>query len=214
VAATAAELPAPTEFTEHEIKLIRGTYTSIARLGTQLSLRGISREIGVSPGLLVYHFGSHENLLLQTMTWALQSTVGRIRRHVREADARQHDAVTSLSALLDAVFVSPEENRDFYLVYLDLIQNSVRHSTFSGLAEVVRAHINGSYAVVIAAGVESGEFQVADVASAAREARSLVDGHVVQWLQRDDWRESHLLLHDDCLDSLRRLLRYEEAPQI
>ena len=142
------------------------------------------------------------------------TSAGYWRRHVREADARQHDAVTSLSALLDAVFVSPEENRDFYLVYLDLIQNSVRHSTFSGLAEVVRAHINGSYAVVIAAGVESGEFQVADVASAAREARSLVDGHVVQWLQRDDWRESHLLLHDDCLDSLRRLLRYEEAPQI
>jgi Bacterial regulatory proteins, tetR family len=47
------------QFSPHEIRLVRGTYAAMAQQGAQqISLRGIARELGLSPALLVYHFGS------------------------------------------------------------------------------------------------------------------------------------------------------------
>ena len=70
-------------FSPHEIRLVRGTYAAMARVGTQqISLRGIARELGVSPALLVYHFGSKDKLLIETMHWALAGTVRRIQRQI------------------------------------------------------------------------------------------------------------------------------------
>jgi AcrR family transcriptional regulator len=197
------ELPESKVFSPHEIKLIRGTYAAMARLGAQqLSLRRVAKEIGVSPQLLVYHFGSRENLLVETMRWACAGTVRRIHREV--AGITEPDA--ALSALIDAVFVGPQANRDFHLVYMDLVQYAVRHPSFSGLSEMLRENIDGSYAGVIRAGVDAGVFHVADVDLAARQARSIVEGGFLQWLQTDDWIETHAALRSDSHNALLTLL--------
>jgi AcrR family transcriptional regulator len=198
------ELPESKRFSEHEIRLVRGTYEAMARVGTQeLSLRGLARELGVSPPLLVYHFGSRENLLVETMHWALAGTVRRIRRQV----AGITDPEEALAALMDAVFVSPKANRDFHLVYMDLVQYSIRHPSFTGLTDLLRTHINGSYAGVIRAGVERGVFNVEDVDLAARQARAIVEGGFLQWLQEDDWEQTYGTLKKDCHEGLLVLLK-------
>jgi AcrR family transcriptional regulator len=197
------ELPESPLYSSHEIKLIRGTYGVIARLGTQqTSLRRVAKEIGVSPQLLVYHFGSRENLLVETIRWACAGTVRRIHRKV----AGITDPEAALSALLDAVFVDPQANRDFHLVYLDLVQYAVRHASFTGLSDMLRENINGSYASVIRAGVDAGVFDVADVDLAARQARSIVEGGFIQWLQTDNWAETHAALRRDSHTALLTLL--------
>jgi AcrR family transcriptional regulator len=204
------QLPQSKRFSSHEIRLVRGTYAAMARLGTQeLSLRGLARELSVSPPLLVYHFGSRENLLVETMHWALAGTVRRIRRQVDGVT----DPEEALSALMDAVFVSPKENRDFHLVYMDLVQYSIRHPSFIGLTDLLRTHINGSYAGVIRAGVESGVFEVDDVDVAARQARAIVEGGFLQWLQEDDWEKTHRALQHDCHEALLTLLRQRPRPR-
>jgi AcrR family transcriptional regulator len=197
------DLPESKVFSPHEIKLIRGTYAAMAELGTQqLSLRRIAKEIGVSPQLLVYHFGSRENLLVETMHWACAGTVRRIHREITGVT----DPEAALSALMDAVFVGAQANRDFHLVYLDLVQYGVRHPSFTGLSEMLREHIDGSYAGVIRAGVDAGVFHVSDVALAARQARAIVEGGFVQWLQTEDWADTHGALRRDCHAALLVLL--------
>jgi len=200
----ALDLPSSRTFTEHEYRLVRATYRLMSEVGTQqLSLRRVAKEIDVSPALIVYHFGSRERLMLETMHWALAGTVRRIQRTV----AGISDPEDALSALMDAVFVGAEENRDFHLVYMDLVQYSVREPSFTGLTEILREHINGSYAAIIGAGVRAKVFDVDDVELAARRARAIVEGEFLQWLQTDDWRDTHTALRDDCHETLLRLIR-------
>jgi AcrR family transcriptional regulator len=193
----------PKVFSAHELKLVRGTYRAMARAGTQqLSLRDIAKELGVSPALLVYHFGSKDNLLVETMHWALAGSVGRIERRM----AGIEDPLEALAAILDAVFVGARANRDFYLIYLDLVQYAVRHESFTTLAALLRQHINDSYAAVIRRGVDAGLFETADVDLAARQVRAIVEGGFMQWLQEDDWEQTHAALQRDCHAAVLRLL--------
>jgi len=204
------DFPEAKRFSEHEIRLVRGTYAAMARIGSQqLSLRRLARELDVSPPLLVYHFGSRENLLIETMHWALAGTVRRIHRHL----AGITDPEQALAALMDAVFVEPQANRDFHLVYMDLVQYSVRDPSFGGLTDLLRTHINGSYAGVIRAGVEAGVFEVDDVDVAARHARAIVEGGFLQWLQEDDWETTHAALQRECHDALLVLLKRRARPR-
>jgi AcrR family transcriptional regulator len=190
-------------FSPYEIRLIRGTYEAMARIGTQqLSLRRIAKELEVSPALLVYHFGSRDNLLIETMHWALAGTVRRIKRQIQGIE----DPERALAVLIDAVFVSPKENRDFHLIYLDLVQYAVRMESFTELAALLREHINDSYAAVIQSGVDSGVFQADDVNVAARTVRAIIEGGFTQWLQEEHWMETHAQLQRDCHASLLVLL--------
>jgi AcrR family transcriptional regulator len=190
-------------FSSHELKLVRGTYRAMARVGTQqLSLRGIAKELGVSPALLVYHFGSKDNLLVETMHWALVGSLRRIERQVAGVD----DPHAALAAIMDAVFVGPRANRDFYLIYMDLVQYAVRHKSFTTLAALLRQHIDDSYAAVIRQGVAAGVFEARDVELAARQVRAIVEGGFLQWLQTDDWEQTHGALQRDCHAAVLKLL--------
>lgn len=182
---------------------MRGTYEAMARTGTQqLSLRGIAKQLGVSPALLVYHFGSKDHLLIETMHWALAGTVGRIQRRIADIQ----DPQEALSVLMDAVFVGPRANRDFHLIYMDLVQYAVRRESFAPLTQLLHEHIDGTYADVIGQGVQAGVFQVADVELAARQVRAIVEGGFLQWLQREDWEQTHADLHRDCEAAVLKLL--------
>jgi AcrR family transcriptional regulator len=190
-------------FSAHELKLVRGTYRAMARLGAQqLSLRGIAKELGVSPALLIYHFGSKDNLLVETMHWALAGSVRRLQRQIEGIDEPEE----ALRVSLGAVFVDARANRDFYLIYLDLLQYAVRNESFTRLAALLRQHIDDSYASVIRQGVAAGVFEVQDVALAARQVRAIVEGGFLQWLQTDDWEQTHAALQRDSYEAALRLL--------
>jgi AcrR family transcriptional regulator len=199
----AEELP---QISEREEELIKATYEVIARVGSQqLSLRPLAKELGLSPSLFLYYFESKDNLLLATMRWAVLQLVERVRRHLADID----DPEEALVALVDAIFVDAKATRDFYLVYLDLVQYCVRSPSFSGLAEMLWRYVNGAYAVVIQQGVALGCFDIEDIEQAARQARAIVEGHVLQWLQDERWEKSHTALRTDCYRALRVQL---EAP--
>jgi AcrR family transcriptional regulator len=193
----------PKVFSEHKLRLVRGTYNVMTRVGAQgLSLRGVAKDLGVSPALLIYHFGSKDNLLIETMHWALAGSLRRVLRRI----ARATDPREALAASLDGVFVDARANRDFYLVYLDLVQYSVRHESFTVLAALLRQHIDDAYAAVIRQGVDAGVFDVANVDQAARQVRALVEGAFLQWLQTEDWEETHAALRHESYQGVLRLL--------
>lgn len=196
------------DYSPHQIRIIRGTYKAMANIGTQqLSLRRIAKELDVSPALIAYHFGTREALIMETMRWALAGTVRRIARKV----AGVNDARDAFSALMDGVFLGPRPSRDFHLIYLDLVQYSTRESVFGELSDLLRSHIDGTYAMVIERGVESGIFQVNDLAAAAKRARAVVEGSFIQWLQDKDWETTYPALREDCETTLLKLFAPETS---
>lgn len=186
-----------------EVEIIGSTYRMMATLGShRLTLLDIAAEAGVSKALLLYHFGTKEALLHATMQWALERTAERIRRRIEPAMTGEE----AITALIDAVFVGADINRDFYLFYLDLIEYSARVPDFGELSTMLTEIINGLYAEVIEAGVRDGSFQVADPHLAARNMRALIEGTFLQWMQTDDWRENHGAWRDDCRTAILIIL--------
>lgn len=195
--------PPEANLSAREAELVRCTYRVIARQGGhRLSLQDIADEAGVSKGLILYHFKSKDRLFLTTMRWALVRTAQRIRDRMAAAG----DPRGAVAALIDAVFVGPEQNRDFYLFYLDLVEHAARVPSFRELGDVTREIIDALYAEVITDGTHKGAFMVDDVGDAAASMRALIEGTFVNWLQRDDWRESHEQAKERCRRDLLRLL--------
>ena len=187
---------------EREIAILRAAYHVMARSGSnRLNLQDIADEAGVSKGLVLYHFQTKNAVLQHAMQWALLQTARRIRTALDDADSAD-----PLGPLLDAIFVSPQANRDFQLVYVDLIEHSVREQSFAELPAMTRGIIESLYADVIRAGVEDGTFAVDDVDEAALLMRVVIDGTFLQWLQRPDWQASHGAFRERCHAALRRLL--------
>ena len=190
------------ELSEREEELVRSAYRVIARQGGhRLSLQDIATEAGVSKGLVLYHFKSKERLFLMTMRWALARTARRIRERIAGiSDPRQ-----VLTALVDAVFVDPDRNHEFTLLYLDLVEHAARVPSFGELSTMTREIINGLYAEVIAAGAAGGVFDVDDIDEAAAAMRAHIEGTLLTWLQ-DDWKTTHARYRDRCEAGLVRLL--------
>lgn len=185
------------------MEIIRSAYRTMARYGShRMSLQDVADEAGVSKALLLYHFGTKDALLLAAMKWAVERTDERIRSRL-ESGGSAEDQIT---ALVDAIFIDPEANRLFYMFYLDLIEHAGRVPSFGELSMMLTRIINGLYGEVIGRGVEEGVFDVSDLEVAARDMRALIEGTFLQWIQTDDWRESHQAWKEHCRKGLLRLL--------
>jgi len=167
-----------------------------------MSLQDVADDAGVSKALLLYHFGTKDALLFAAMKWALERTEERIRGNLESS----HDAREQIAALLDAIFIDPEANREFYLFYLDLTEHAGRVPSFGELSTMLNRIINGLFSEVIAGGVGEGVFVVSEIEVAARHMRALIEGTFLQWIQTDQWRDNHQVWKEECEIALYRLL--------
>lgn len=191
------------ERSAREMEIIRSAYRTMARRGShRMSLRDVAEEAGVSKALILYHFGTKDALLFEAMKWAVERTAERIRGGLEALD-RPEDQI---SALIDAIFIEPAANREFYLFYLDLIEHAGRVPSFGTLSATLEEIINGLYAEVIQEGVDAEVFDVTDTAVASRHMRALIEGTFLQWIQTDDWERSHPVWKAQCREALLRLL--------
>lgn len=186
-----------------EMEIIRSAYRTMARRGShRMSLQDVADEAGVSKALLLYHFGNKDTLLFAAMKWALDRTEERIRGGLESADG----ARDQISAVLDAIFIEPDANREFYLFYLDLTEHAGRVPSFEELSTMLNRIINGLFSEVIKTGVQEGVLTVRDIEVAARNMRALIDGTFLQWIQTNDWRDNHQTWKEECRLALLKLL--------
>jgi len=188
---------------DRRAELIRAAYRVMARDGVhRVPLQQISADAGVSKGLLIYHFQTKDGLVLAALEWVLEATEARIREQLAESE----DPATAISKVVDAVWVSPEANRDFFRFYLDGVEHQARSPEFDEFADKARSIMNVFYREVIAAGVEAGVVDVEDPTVAAIQMRAVVEGMFLQWLQTSDWRTNHQEYRDNCRQALLRVL--------
>lgn len=187
-----------------QLQLLRSTYKMIGLKGVgQLALQDVADAAGVSKALLLYHFKTKEGLILATLEWVLK----RVADRIRIAIAPVKTAEAKVEAMIDAIFIRPDLNREFYLVYCDLIGCAARLDTFSAVAITFHATVNRMYADVVAMGMREGVFPTRDANAAGAAVRALIDGLFLQWLLDRDWEATHQSYREHCKRSILAYLR-------
>lgn len=195
-------------FSDKQIHLLRSTYRVLAEKGLQqLSLQHVAEQAGVSKGILLYYFGSKETLILTTMRWVL----GRVAERIRTAVFKAASTEEKVTAMLDAIFIDPRANRDFYLVLLDLLSTAARLDRFDELSATFRTTVNGVYAHIIEQGIKQGTFHITDANEAAAVVRGIIDGLFLQWLQEADREALHERVRETCKRAVLAYLRSEHT---
>lgn len=183
--------------------LIHAAYQVMARDGVHRApLQEIAAAAGVSKGLLIYHFQTKDGLVLAALDWVLAMTEARIRERLASAPS----PAEAISTVVDAVWVGPEANRDFFRFYLDGVEHQARSPEFDEFAGRAEAIMNSFYREVIVAGVEAGVLRVEDASVGAIQMRAIVEGMFLQWVQTPDWRTNHGRYREWCRQAILRAM--------
>jgi AcrR family transcriptional regulator len=183
--------------------LLRAAYRVMARDGVHRApLQEIAVEAGVSKGLLIYHFQTKDGLVLAALEWVLATTEARIRGRL----ASTTDPAEAISTVVDAVWVGPEANYDFFRFYLDGVEHQARSPEFDEFAGRAEAIMNSFYRELIVAGVDAGALDVEDATVGAIQMRAVIEGMFLQWVQTPDWRTNHGRYREWCRQALLKAL--------
>jgi TetR/AcrR family transcriptional regulator, fatty acid metabolism regulator protein len=184
-----------------EEALVRATYRLISSKGIErTTLQEIADAAGLSKAMPVYYFKTKENLVLATMRWVLARVAERLTTAVASVESPEE----KVRAMIDAIFVDPRRNRDFYLAYTALIGEAARNQRFNELNTTFQSIMNTAYADLVRAG-ERKAFAVDSAEEAAMGIRALIDGFFLQWLEESDWEGEHERYKEACA---RAVLRY------
>jgi AcrR family transcriptional regulator len=177
-------------------ELLRVAYRLMATKGMhRMTLQDVADEAGMSKANVVYHYKTKEDLVLTAMQWVLERVTARVVEATASAEGRD----AKIRAMIDAIFLDPQRNRTFYIVYAELIAHSSRNGRFAALNDWFRESVTGQYAAVIGS---TGGRSTKDVAEAAMVVRALIDGLFLQWLEEPNWEERHGEYKDLCARSI------------
>jgi TetR/AcrR family transcriptional regulator, fatty acid metabolism regulator protein len=195
--ANAAEPLVPVgEQSAKQEELLRLAYRLMATKGMhRMTLQDVADAAGMSKANVVYHYKTKEDLVLRAMQWVLERVSARIVEATSSATGRD----AKIRAMIDAIFVDPQRNRNFYVVYAELIAHSSRNGRFAELNSWFREIVTGQYAAVI--GSTTGRSKKS-AAEAAMVVRALIDGLFLQWLEEPDWEARHAEYKNLCVRSI------------
>ncbi len=186
---------------ERRAAILRAAYRVMAREGAQRTpLTKVAEEAGVSKALLLYHFERKDALIVAAFEWALHATAARIREKLAE----RSDPSAAIDTVIDAVWIGPEANRDYFRFYLDGVDH-LTHSPSSEMGAISRPIINGLYHEVIATAAEAGVLTVDDPEAAANTMRAIIEGFFLQWLQTEDWETDHATYREQCRAAVHQI---------
>lgn len=125
---------------------------ALALVGSQgfdgTSVRDVARRAGVSPALVLHHFGSKEGLRAACDAWIIDAIMNRKHRTVDEAEPRDR-----LTASIEGWLADPDAHRVEldYLARMVVDGSSAGAALFDDLVERTRA--------MLAAGVAAGQIR-------------------------------------------------------
>lgn len=165
-------------------------------------MQDIATDAGVSKGLIHYHFQNKNELIAEALLWALRSTEVRILERL-ENNSASHDPI---AGIVDAVFVDAQQNRDFYLTYLDVVDHIARVPELREFAATVQDMVERRYVDILAQQHALGRLGRADFTVAASDMRLIIDGTFLQWLLVHDWQDRHAEFALQCKRLLQTVL--------
>ena len=152
----------------------------------------VANKLGVSTGLIHYHFDSKEQLFAEALRHAADADLARLTAEVAKVD--------SPLARLDQIFklYSPEEAEPGWMLWIDGWGEALRSKELKQISQELDLHWKNLLQSIIGEGVAAGEFTCADPNAAAWRLAALLDGLGVQVTVHDD-----LISRDELLGWVR-----------
>ena len=139
----------------------------------------VAQKLGVSTGLIHYHFDSKEQLLAEAFKYAARQEMASLEEDLAGAP----NAV----AMLDRVFQNYIPGQDDYdwMMWVDSWGEALRSKAMRAISEELDIESTGIIERVLRHGVETGEFTCPDPSASAWRLAALLDGLGIQLTVHD-----------------------------
>lgn len=160
-------------------QIIDAALQTIAEQGyTQTSFAEIAKGLGITKGLIAYHFNGKHDLITSAIHTILNRQGAYIKEHVEE----QEKAGDKLRAYIESSFEYIEQNRPHFVALVDLwgsFTSPEEKQAFSETAyDPCRAHLKKIFRI----GHQQREFAKFDEQSMASVIQGAIDGVMLQWV--------------------------------
>jgi AcrR family transcriptional regulator len=150
-----------------EVALVRGL--------AHLRVADVAAELGISSGLIHYHFSSKDELLVEMLRTMAMTDVARLRETVQA----KGDPVDQLDGVLRAYLPSARRDESWAL-WIDWWDEALRSEPLATISSEFDTAWAGILEDIMVAGVEDGIFDCKDPHGAAWRLSALLDGLAVQ----------------------------------
>jgi AcrR family transcriptional regulator len=161
-------------------------------------IQDVAAKLGVSTGLIHYHFDSKEQLLAEAFKRAASQEMASLAEDLASAP--------STVAKLDRVIrnYTPDQDDYDWLMWIDSWGEALRNKAMRTISQELDIESTGLIEQVIREGVASGEFSCSDPSGAAWRIAGLLDGLGVQLTVHDG-----VLTRDQLINHVRRMAIFE-----
>ncbi len=135
----------------------------------------VASRLGVSTGLIHYHFDSKEMLLAEALRYAAEQDIARLEQELEQA----HSALTKLDTMF--TFDVPEVGEPSWMLWIDGWGEALRNPTMRRISQHLDVAWRDRLVSIIEMGVDGGEFTCPDPQAAAWRLAALLDGLGVQF---------------------------------
>jgi AcrR family transcriptional regulator len=160
----------------------------------------VAAELGVSTGLIHYHFASKDELLAETLR---DTAAADIRRLEESVAGHGGGAIERIDRVLQE-YLPSEERDQSWVLWIDAWGDALRSPRLREISEELDTAWARVLETVIRDGVDSGELTCADPAATAWRLACLMDGLGVQLTLH-----TGTMTHAAMLDHVRRAAAYE-----
>jgi AcrR family transcriptional regulator len=162
-------------------RILDAAVRRIAREGIdEVRIARIATDAGVSPALVHYHFDSREALLVEALEHSYD-----LAGSSRVVSAAGGSAAERLGAMIDACLPFPGDQRDDWLLWVELWLRAARHPELAATAGRLYGRLHEWFELVLAEGVASGELAAVDAAGLSDRLLAAIDGYGLRALIGD-----------------------------
>ena len=152
----------------------------------------VAGRLGVSTGLIHYHFESKDHLLAEAFQWAANADLARLAEEVSKGG--------TATACLERIFrlYGHVESEPGWMLWIDGWGEAIRSPALRGISQELDLHWAQVIERLVTDGVAAGEFTCADPRATAWRLSALLDGLGLQVTVHDG-----MLTRDELLDWVR-----------
>ena len=147
----------------HRVTLERGLH--------DLRVADVAAALGVSTGLIHYHFATREELLGEMLRETAEREIDDVRRRLDRLDGPAERLDAAIEAYLPSVRRDPS-----WVLWIDAWGEALRDANVRRISEELDASWVELFEQIVTAGAEAGVFHADDPAAAAWRLCSLLDG--------------------------------------
>ncbi len=156
-------------------EILRATVDEVSRLGfAQTRVADVAQALGISTGLVFYHFESKDALLSAAFAYAAERDLERLDKAAHGTGS----AARRLARILG--MYGPEDSGAGWSLWIDAWATSMRSTEMAEVSQQLDVRWKDTVAAVIAQGVAGGEMTCADPSGAAWRITAMLDGLAVQ----------------------------------